>query len=365
MLHTIDRYTMSSPKPQFYFEPVSILVGPSVEEPEAPRPEFVDFVAATRGIDSDYFFRKTVSENSEDFEVIDVHAMFSYAMTGAYNSVSKKLKEKLSPVISSDTLDGLFHLPSTVDNMLVRRAFVDMPTTVYLHKKSPTMIVPIRSDTFCVISNEAKKVQALVKELKSKCDALSTVTKDFGLALQKFLSARDYQSFLLTKMEKISKFEIGEPKNPFEKEVIEACSLVTNSFLPNVTVQFEEPNECFEYDVFINLPPRTRFIIEPTNYETVQKEINVQKLATETLKSKIILATQDKAQRLSARSIVIVNGFPEKTFAQLKTLADSRGVILMNEEDYKEKLPVELCQAILAALSRRPHRLSPRYIESY
>lgn len=74
---------------------------------------------------------------------------------------------------------------------------------------------------------------------------------------------------------------------------------------------------------------------------------------------------QDKAQRLSARSIVVVNGFPEETFSQLRTLADSRGVILMNEKDYKEKLPIELCQAMLAALSRRSSRLAARYVESY
>lgn len=246
---------MSSPKPHFYFEPVKLLMGVSVEEPEAPRSEFADFVEAG-GIESDYFFRKTVAENNEDFEVLDIHAVISSAIIGAYSSVSKKLREKLNPVVSSDTMEGLFHLPDKVDNMFVRRSLLDTPPKVYLHRKSPTLIVPSLPNTFCVISNEAKNVQGLINELKSKCESLSMVTRDFGLALQKFLSAKDYQSFLLSKMEKISKFEIGEPKNTFEKEVIAACSSVTSSFLPNVNVQFKEPPECFEYDVFINLPPR-------------------------------------------------------------------------------------------------------------
>lgn len=356
---------MSAPLTRFYFEPVSMLVGESAEEPEGVHQGVPDILLISQRQDSEYFFRKTVSENSQDFEVLDIQATLSSAVSGAYNSVSKEIKEKLTPIISPETMSSLFHLPKTVDATYIRRALVEIPTIVYLHKKSPTMIVPSRGDVFCIISNEAKNVKALTADLKAQCENLSRITHDFGLVLKSFLTGREYQSYLLAKIEKVIKHEIGSPKNEFEKEVVEACSSVTSSFLPNVNVQFQEPNECFEYDVFINLPPRTRFIIEPTNYESVQTEISGKKLATETLKSKIILATQDKAQRLGARSIVIVNGFPEETFAQLKTLANSRGIILMNETEYKTQLPTELCQAMVSALNRRMLQRVTRLIDRY
>jgi hypothetical protein len=130
-------------------------------------------------------------------------------------------------------------------------------------------------------------------------------------------------------------------------------------------VTFKEPVENFEYDVFMNFPPRTRFVVEPTDYESIKEEISNQKIATETLKSKVVLAMLDKAQRLRARGIVVVNGFPENTFSQLKTISDSRGVILMNEKDYKEKLPAELCKAILFALTRPRTPSAIRYRNPY
>lgn len=337
-------------KSQFYFEIVSILVGEQNEETDTARVGFHD-VFLPSGVDREYFFRKIVIENTEDFEVLDIHAMISSALSGAYNSVSKKLVEKLSPVISTDNMDRLFHLPSKIDDMLIRRSFLDTPPIVYLHKKSPTFIIPSPGNTFCVISNDSKNVTSLIRSLKSKSEELAIITKDFGLPLQKFLAGKDYQAFLLTNMEKIAKFESGNPKNNLEKEVIDVCSKVTSSFLSNVTVHFKEPNESFEYDFFINLP-RNKLIVEPTDYESIKEEISGQRLATETLKSKIILAMQDKAQRLNAKSIVVVNGFPEDTFSQLKIIADSRGVILMNENDYKQKLPDELCYAMLSSFSR-------------
>jgi hypothetical protein len=357
---------MSSAKPRFFFEPVSILVGQRVEEPSGQRSEDEEVILESRGeLSSQYFFKKIVAENSDDFEVLDIHDEISSLITNAYGSVAQMLREKLSSVISSEMMEILFHLPSKPDEYLVRRALRETPGLLYIHKNSPSLIIPSSANTFCVLSNEAKHVNALIVDIKSKFENLSKVTRDFGLELLKFLTSKDYQSFFLEKIEKVSKIEFGNPKNPFEKEVIEVCSQVTTSFLSNVIVQFKEPVESFEYDVFLNFPPRTRFVVEPTDYETIKEEISNHRIATETLKSKVVLAMLDKAQRLRARGIVVVNGFPDEAFLQLKTIADSRGVILMNEKDYTEKLPSELCQAMLFALSRPRVPSAVRYRDVY
>jgi hypothetical protein len=229
---------------------------------------------------------------------------------------------------------------------------------LYIHKSSPSLVVPVTENTFCIISNEEGHVSALALKIKSQIEELSEVTKDFGLKLKKVLLSKDYQRFILESMKNVDKAELGDPRNDFEKEVIETCSRVTTSFLSNVTVQFKDPLESFEYDVFSSFPPRTRLIVEPTDYTIIKDEIRNGKVAPETLKSKVVLAMIDKAQRLRARGIVVTSGFPQDTFTQLKIIAESRGVILMDERDYKEKLPSELCNAMLSALSRTHSRIT-------
>jgi len=344
---------MSYAKSKFYFEPVSVLLGRSGE----PESEEAEFIGESRGeLGGQYFFKKVIAENSEDFETVDIRSEISLLITNAYDSVAENLREKLSSLISPEMANILFRIPSKPSANLVRRALRDAPGRLYFHKKSPTIIIPSSSNVFCVLSNEAKHVHNLVANIKSKFEELNNITRDFGLELLKILTSNDYQSFFLENIDKVKKIEFGEPKNSFEKEVINVCSQITSSFLSNVNVQFEEPSESFEYDVFVSFPPKSIVVIEPTDYTALRKELAGQKIVPETLKSKIILAMQDKAQRLKAKSIVVVKGFPSNTFSQLKTIADSRGVILMTEKDYKEKLPSQLCENMLLSLSpRRPH----------
>lgn len=348
---------MSSDKPKFYFEPVNVLVGRHVEaELESESDEERLAEESRTELTGQYFFKKVIAENKEEFETIDIRSEISSLFADAYQSVALKLKEKLNSVISSEMMDVLFRFPSKLPEYEMRRTFRQAPRLLYLHKESQSLVIPSSANIFCVLSNEAKHVQNLVASIKSKFEELNNVTKDFGLELLKFLTSKDYQSFFLEKIEDVTKIEYGEPKNPFEKEVISRCSQITSSFLSNVNVQFKEPNEIFEYDVFLSFPPAASVVIEPTDYSTLKKEMASQRLVPETLKSKIVLAMQDKAQRLEAKSIVVVNGFPQNTFMQLKTIADSRGVILMNQKDYKDRLPYQLCRTMLLALSRRPRR---------
>lgn len=348
---------MSSDKPKFYFEPVNVLVGRHVEaelESESDEERYAE--ESRTELSGQYFFKKVIAENREEFETIDISSEISSLVADAYQSVALKLKEKLSSVISPEMMDVLLRFPSKLGARAeydTRRTFRQAPRLLYLHKESPSLVIPFSANVFCVLSNEAKHVQSLVASIKSKFEELNNVTKDFGLELLKFLTSKEYQSFFLEKIENVTKIEYGEPKNPFEKEVISRCSQITSSFLSNVNVQFKEPNESFEYDVFLSFPPTASVVIEPTDYSTLRKEMASQRLIPETLKSKIVLAMQDKAQRLEAKSIVVVNGFPQNTFLQLKTIADSRGVILMNQKDYKDRLPYELCRTMLLALSRR------------
>jgi hypothetical protein len=88
-----------------------------------------------------------------------------------------------------------------------------------------------------------------------------------------------------------------------------------------------------------------KLIIEPTNYENLKEQMP----PTETLKSKIILGTHDKAQRIGAKVIVIAGWFPDEIFKELKKIADSRHVTLLSDVNYKSELPLIFWDNLLEA----------------
>jgi len=340
----------------FFFEPVRLLV--ESRDETASSPTEYEHAILRRDL-QEYFFKKTIVEDNEAFEELDIRNEIYSVVSNAYESVASKFKKKLSSVIPDELINTLVRIPNP-DNYLVRRALRFTIGRLYVHKDSPSLIIPVSSNIFYILSKEPKYVQELVEDIRSRCEDLNKITKDFGLELTSFLTSKEYQRYLVEKISKVKKIDYGKPKNPLEEDVIKACSRVTSSFLSNINIQFVEPTESFEYDLYMHLPIRKRIVVEATDYQILKEEIANQRLATETLKSKIVLATLDKAQRLNAQSIVIVNGFPEDVFLNLKTIADSRGVILMNETDYRSKLPAKLCEIMLSALSRLP-----RTIEEY
>lgn len=354
---------MPSEELPFYFEPVRCLVG-KTREPTYDEEDFL--VESHSELGADYFFKKIIAENEDEFETVDVRSELLDVLSRGISSVETKLKEKFSLITSSEIIEKLLEpmrasaaraLDRTYGPLTSRR----VPRRFHFHKESPSVIFSVTSNIFYVISENRKHATDLVTGIKSKFEELNEVTKDFDLELLKFLTSQDYQSFILKRIENVSKVGYGKPRNAFEEKVIKTCKKVTSSFLSNVNVEFEESAESFEYDVFVGFTGGRKVIIEPTDYESIKKEMHEEKIARETLKSKVILATQDKARLLNARSIVIVNGFPDDIFLKLKKIADSREVRLMNEKDYEIGIPAELCNNLLLTIAplRRTMRRPP------
>lgn len=329
---------MESSKCPYCFEPIKILVNSRPRASARAMPELFEVpLEAREGAGARYFLNKILSENDEDFETINIGSKFIEAIKHEAGSLVAGVKERLSPIVSPEIAEVLLKIPD-IEPYMSYRLIRGIPTSFFFYRKNPSVILA-KEGSLYVISKNRENITSVVEHLKSKCEELNKITKDFGLELVKFLTYQDYQNAILDNTPKIKKREIGTPRNEFEEKVIKTVQNITTSFLPNVTIQFDEPPETFEYDVFIGFGESQKVIIEPTDYESIKDEIRNGVLATETLKSKVILATQDKAQRLRAKSVVIANGFVDDTFAKIKNLADSRGVVLMSEKDYEVSLP--------------------------
>jgi hypothetical protein len=173
---------MSSQKPTFFFEPVSILIGLGIEETSFERTELPEnaVIIPERSESAEYFLNKTIYENNDDFEVLNVRDEIYSALAATYGSVGQKFREKLASVISPSIAEILINLSSEPDQYYVRRALREAPEHLYIHKSSPSLIVPVTENTFCIISNEERHVSALALNIKSQIENLSKVTKDFG-----------------------------------------------------------------------------------------------------------------------------------------------------------------------------------------
>jgi hypothetical protein len=343
----------------FCFEPLRFLVRSPATREVSSR---IRRVVYRRPIDDEelpmsvpnqaYFFQKAIVENEKEFESINVYMEFRKLITKGTKDVLKRLREKFEGVVpSSEVIDSFIPMELT-EHYYIPHIARELPGGIYFHKTKRVAIIPINPLYMYLFGCDQKHISETIEMIVNKCQELNEVTSDFGLKLDGILASREYQKYLLGNLSNIESMEVGEPKNDFEKEIIQECKKFTSSFLPNVNIKFNDPVETFEYDIFLGFGEKSRVIIEPTDYESLKGEIQNSKFGTDTMKSRIILGTLDKARRLQAESIVVVKGFPKQKFLALKSLADSRGVSLMSDETYKNNLPSALLKILKKNLMR-------------
>jgi hypothetical protein len=312
--------------------------------------------------DQSYFFDRSVRQNDEHFEPFHIRREIRNAVDENAQRLLKNLREKFENIVPfPDFVVNLVPDAKTFTEHLIFD--FESPSEYYFHKESSSVIIPFGVSSFCILTKTRKDADDLVKFLKQEFEELNSVTKDFGLELEEVLTGRKYQEHVLRASGNIQNLQMKEPQNEFEKEVIMFCSGITSSLLPNVEISFTEPVETYECDIFMGINETIKQIIEPTDYESMKGKIP----QGENLKSQLILRTLDKAQRLGAKSAVITKGFPESAFNDLKKIADSRGIALLNETNYRSSLPRLFCDNLVKAFSepvRYPVRYSSRFIRT-
>lgn len=326
---------------KFYFEPMRIRTTPTIGR-VVSRDTRLPIRKRISHRDG-YFLRKVITENKEEFESINFEEDVSKTAVREIEKYKGEVKNKFAKILPSEDITK--NLPPTEELILINLER-ENPFRFSFHKKSSSVIIPLHSTLFYVLSRTKEEAKKLVEYLRSKFMELSEITKDFDLKIDEILIGREFQEHILKRVENIRDISYGEPRNDFEREVIDVCNNLMNSFLSNVNVSFEKPPENFEFDIFIGLTNKRKLIIEPTNYETIKKE----KTAGESLKSSLILKTLDKARRLGAESIVITKDVPTEIFNSIKEMADSRGILLLNEGNYKTGVYDQILANIMYSL---------------
>ncbi len=329
---------MISNREKFYFD----LIAYGIKRERTPRRYERVYRHYPRAPRARYFFDKVIAENRKEFDLISVRKELRKVLSKGCNEIRMKLSKKLNRALPFLDVSG--RIPDFGE--YVRLDFeeyenVSLPP-FYFPKHSSSLVIPKSHNILLVISREKKSAIQLIKYIQSKFEELSIVSKDFGLELDFFIGGQKLQEKLLTTTRNVERITFEKPKNDFEKEVIKACRKNTDSLLSNVNVYFKEPQENSEYDILITFTPDDKIIIEPTDYERLKRELPRRKL-----KQELILRTSDSARLLGAKAIVVAKGFPAQTFSDIKKIADSRGVVLLNEEDYELKIGAEFLEHLL------------------
>lgn len=217
---------------------------------------------------------------------------------------------------------------------------------IYLYTENPEYIVLSngRSSMFLLTKNK-DDVDKIFANIHENFKNINGITMDFDLILKEIISGREFSHGILKMKNFVSSIKNAIPKNEFEKAVIKDLSEISSGILSNISIEFTEPNEIFEYDILFPINENKIINIEIKDYESVKEGIRTSN-NLDTLKSKIILSPLDKATRLGAELIVIIKGLDEERFKQINILAKSRKVLLFNENEYKHKLETILIERL-------------------
>jgi len=281
---------------------------------------------------TEYFFEKGIEENESKFKKIGVSKETLENITKMVDVELKGLSNEITEATGDVGIPSKLVIKDWTEKMILPSS----PGIFVTIDEPKALIIRVWNNVFIIISKELEKAKKVNEMIRLEFDRLNKTTKDFGLNLSEYLSGEEYCMDMINKInEKINTITIRSTKNSFEEEVIQTIKTFTNGIISNAEIQFKEPNESFEYDILLPTSRDHLFDIEVTDYETAKGKVHEN---IDTLKSQLILSTLDKAQRLHAESIIITKGFPEEVFNQMRELAGSRNITLLNEHNYADTL---------------------------
>ena len=307
--------------------------------------------------DESWYFDKVVSEIG--FESLDFSAEVKELILKLAEEEKQKIRHRLKNTIIYPELLGAFLSSIDVDFF--------SPEGVYLHKNPLAIVLRIDQDSFIVISGDKDEGETVVEKFRSRFIELGKTIAKFGYLMDRFDTGKDIVKQWLESKKDIFTTKELKPKTDLEEKIIEVIDQFTNSYISNLEIIFKDPSESFEYDMVIVLHEKLAFNIEVMDYEYVKDEIQKLKETTkyfkENLKSTILLRTFDKTNRLGIESIIILKGFPRDVFSNIREIATSRGMTLLDSKSISDIHLMLIGK--LSALARAPIPSFDDFVREY
>lgn len=316
-----------------YIEPVSYLV-------KAPKD--------SKRSSASYFFDKAIAENKEELKRVKFDAAKIEKIRKLLREDRKEKEELLSEVFSEKSLARKI---SELINDEYEPLEENLPDSIfggrlYAFKGQRSLIFRTTENSFVIIGDSESTVNETYKSINKKFEEANEYSKDFNVELARILKGVDFVKTSVSEKEGVKEVKELDSKTDQEKQLSKSVKSVTGGFIPNANVKFSKPLEEFEYDIIVSLGTDSVFDIEAKDYSMIKGEIT-QNHIKDTIKNRLILSTQDKAKRLGATLIIVVNDFPKDTLIQFKDLAESRDIKLFTEAEFGSQIGYILFSEIL------------------
>jgi hypothetical protein len=236
---------------------------------------------------------------------------------------------------------------------------VSVPTrNVYLLRDPfEALVCEIDEGKFVVIAQDENSTQKLMSQLLHELQRTSKLVKFTGYLLERFRTGRQLVESCLANRRDIISATSGRTRSPFESWVKNEVRVLTDSFVPNIVIRFKGPTEEEEYDCLVALAPEIFYDIEATDYSSVTADIlrhnKSMPFIKETLKSTLLVRSQQKAKRIGAKALIVAKGFPGPAFNDLRRIGSEMGVGLVDENHFRDTLQNALITSTIEKTTAR------------
>jgi len=252
---------------------------------------------------------------------------------------SQDIKKEIMNLVMENTINLLLKFKEKKIHDLIIKSLLShldikfsTQKKIFIHEDPFGIIVQINKSNILIISNNNDNVKQITEKLHQAFMRYSDEIKEFGYTLGYFISGKNLVEKWLVDKKNVAEIKILKPKNKLENKVINYIKKYTDSFLSNIEIKFIEPVETFEYDIILELP-NIFLNIEIMDYSSIKDEIYETKKATplfiENIKSTTLLKSIDKANKLDLKLIIVMSGFPNDVLKNIKTIASSRGITII------------------------------------
>ncbi len=277
------------------------------------------------------FLRGVIKNNESEFTPVGIDkSTYDKVHELLQTSHSQTMERILSVVKDPELAKSLSPgIDESVDRLMAHSLRSGRGVHRVYHAYDRALIVQGAGSSFFVIAPESKDAEFVAEKISNEIKKISKVTRDLGVWVDNILVAKEYGQALVRGVANVNNIKACEPKNDFERVIAQKVDVVASSALPNIEVIFSSPPENFEYDILLPIASNALIDIEVKDFETVKGQIDA---GSPSMKSQVILAPLDKARRLGAEPMIVANGFPKSTLAQMRELAESRKIRLLEPD---------------------------------
>lgn len=205
-----------------------------------------------------------------------------------------------------------------------------------------------RSDKFkiSVLAKNSDDGESFIGFFASEVNEISTYVGEYADVKELTYDGEIAHNYFDEKVEESSNLTdwyLDTEDDDFEKEIFDAVCDLTGIALANVRIEVDVGDNP-DFDT-VALPlggMGTSYAIEVKNYsqeenEKVDKKPSMDKDSGE-LRSELIRKPKDYAEQADLKLITVVKGLSDEQYEDLRRLAESSNVALLNDANYKEKL---------------------------